>query len=287
MGKVMAQISILSWNVEHFNGRGGIDKNNRAKRADRIDRVVDELSSAKPDVFAISEVEGSDVFGALVDKMPNYTFNITEGRQSQEILIGVKSGHTAFFTQRNEFRRSNPHLRPGALLTIKKAGVIVPILFVHLKSMPSPEGFGLRDAMFDKIFNLKRSLDKATKRTTGDPANFVVVGDMNTMGMDYEGREHDIPKDEEVRIVTNRFRRRKMRRLTKSHDATFNNGSTSRYEPADLDHVFAAKHMSFKLRKGNEVHVGGWAEETDVAKRDAWIEEFSDHAPLSFTVSGL
>lgn len=283
----MATLSVISWNIEHFNGKGGIDKNNRAARKKRVERVTQLLAEQKPDVFGLSEVEGKIVFEKFTRELSNYSFSITEGVQSQEILIGVKSGLTAFFTQRNEFKRSNPYLRPGALLNITKNGVDIPILFLHLKSMPSPEGFGLRDAMFDKVFNLKKKLNKAAQSIIGGPANFVVVGDMNTMGMDYEGKQHDIPQSEEIRIVTRRFKRRKLRALSKSNPFTFNNGSDSKLPRSNLDHVFAANHMEFTKPGGSEVKVGGWAELATEAEEDEWIELFSDHAPLSFTIKGL
>lgn len=284
----MAGISILSWNIEHFNGSGGIDKTNKDARLDRVDRVADVLAEEDPDVFGISEVEGKIVYDKFVEKLTGYTFHITEGRQSQEILIGAKSSLTTFFTQRNEFKRSNPFLRPGAMLAIRKGGKDLAVLFTHLKSMTSPEGFGLRDAMFDKAFNLKKKLDKKERDAGGGLANYIVVGDMNTMGMDYEGKQHDIPSDEEIRIVTNRFRRRKMRSPTKSHPFTFFNGSTSTLPPSNLDHVFSANHLTFKTDgAGAEVQVGGWAKEDTPAKKDKWIKEFSDHAPLTFTVEGF
>lgn len=284
----MASVSILSWNIEHFNGKGGIDRRNKQARLDRVARVTEFLAVSKPDIFGISEVEGKIVYDSFVDRLDGYTFHLTEGVQSQEILIGAKSSLTSFFTQRNEFKRSNPYLRPGAVLAIRKGGKDLAILFTHLKSMPSPEGFGLRDAMFDKVFNLKKALDKRERNSSGGPANFIVVGDMNTMGMDYEGRQHDIPSTEEIRIVTNRFSRRKMRALTKSHANTFNNGSTSRLPPSNLDHVFSANHLMFRTdRAGAEVQVDGWAKELTTAKQDKWIEEFSDHAPLVFTVEGF
>lgn len=283
----MTTLSVLSWNVEHFNGAGGIDRNNRTARLDRVERVASYLTEQDPDIFGLSEVEGSIVFETFTQTLPGYTFSITEGAQSQEILIGVRAGLTSFFTQRNEFKRSNPHLRPGALLTVTIDGTNVPILFVHLKSMPSPEGFGLRDAMFDKIFSLKRALDKAARRIGDQPSNFVVLGDMNTMGMDYEGRQYDIPGADEIRLVTTRFGRRRLRALDKSHPFTFNNGSTSSFPPANLDHVFAARHMEFAPVDGAEVKVGGWAVLDTDAARDRWINEFSDHAPLKFTITGL
>ena len=287
----MKTLKIISWNIEHFDGKGGKDKNNRTKRLNRVERVTSYLQDEKPHIFGLSEVEGAIVYDKMTDMLPGYTFNITEGRNSQQILIGVKNGITAFFTQRNEFKRSNPYLRPGALLTVREGDIHIPILFTHLKSMPSPEGFGLRDAMFDKIFNLKKQLDKASQRLSGDDdakANFIVLGDMNTMGMDYERKQHDIPMEEEVRIVKARFKRRKIDALEKNHPHTFFNGSDSRYPPSELDHVFAARHLGFKAnRDGSFVDVGGWAKEPTEAKKDKWIELFSDHAPLTITLQNV
>jgi len=281
----MASIKIISWNVEHFNGTGGIDKNNKQARLDRVERIANTIKAEAPDVFALSEVEGKIVYSSMTRILPNYVFNITEGRQTQEILVGVKHGHTAFFSQRNEFKRSNPSLRPGALLTITIDDKDIPILFVHLKSMPSPEGFGLRDAMFDKAFNLKKALDKAARRNGQNASNLIVLGDMNTMGMDYAGREKDIPGKLEIDTIASRFKRRGMTHLGKNHHATFNNGSNSSYKPSDLDHVFAAKHLNFKsVTDGGFVDVGGWAKLTRTSDQDKWINDFSDHAPITLTL---
>ncbi|MCG8576692.1 MAG: hypothetical protein MI810_17570 [Flavobacteriales bacterium] len=281
----MPELSILCWNIEHFNGGGGIDRKTKDIRKDRVSRVVEYIREDAPDIFALSEVEGNIVHHSLTRELPGYVFNITEGRQSQEILVGVKHGITAFFTQRNEFKRSNPNLRPGALLTVTMEDEDIPILFTHLKSMPSPEGFGLRDAMFGKAFNLKRALDKVAKRNGKTASNFIIIGDMNMMGMNYEGKMHDISGTSEIEAVAKRFKRRGMAHLAKNHTATFNNGSKSRYPPADLDHVFAAKHLNFKaVEGGGVVDVQGWAKIDSISKQDQWIYEYSDHAPLKLTL---
>ena len=108
----MAKVfSAASWNIEHFKD----DPTNV-----RIDRVVEFVKTQNPDVFGIFEVEGSTIFNALVNKMPNYIFQITEGVQTQEILVGVRKTLTAFITQRTEFRSGTTHMRPGQLVTITK-----------------------------------------------------------------------------------------------------------------------------------------------------------------------
>ena len=284
----MAELKILAWNIEHFNGSGGVDANNRDKRLNRVADVIELIKAAEVDVFGLSEVEGSDVHQTITAAMPGFTFHLTEGRQSQEILIGARNGLTTFFSQRDEFKRSNPFLRPGALLTVTLDGVHVPILFVHLKAMSKPEGFGLRDAMFDKVFNLKKKLDETSQANSGAPASFIFVGDMNTVGMNYDGVKFDIPGPDEVGQVIANFSRRGMRHLSKSHNVTFSNGSRSSDAPSDLDHVFAAEHLRFKAAAGAaEVAVGGWAAETTADAQDDWIAKFSDHAPLVFTLDDI
>lgn len=285
----MLPLKIISWNIEHFNGSGGQDRTNRTLRLQRVEKVAQFIAAQSPDIFGLSEVEGALVYGKFTQLLPDYTFNITEGRQSQEILIGVRNNLTAFFTQRNEFKRNNPYLRPGALLTVRSGSIHVPILFTHLKSMPSPEGFGLRDAMFEKIFKLRLELNKAERALNGVPdanANFIVVGDMNTMGMDYFRNQHDIPMDREITVVKSKFKSRKMDALIKSYPHTFFNGSASKYPPSELDHVFAARHLKFDIldAAGSEVQIGGWAEKLTDPEKDQCINEFSDHTPLIFTL---
>lgn len=281
----MNELKIISWNIEHFNGHGGKDIKNKQARLNRVEKVCRVLASEDPDIFSLSEVEGKDVYNKMTRILPNYSFYLTEGRQIQEILVGVKHGITAFFSQRNEFKRSNPNLRPGALLTVAIEGQDIPILFTHLKSMPSPEGFGLRDAMFQKAFNLKKALDKAARKNGNKAANFLILGDMNTMGMDYEGKTKDITGALEIEVTSKRFKRRGMLRLTKNYPYTFNNGSNSSYPPSDLDHVFAAKHLKFKrVENGGSVDVGGWAKLSSDQEKDKWINDFSDHAPIKLTL---
>ena len=88
--------SLLSWNVEHF-------KKVQGNHAQRLQRIVNTIKAEDPDVFALYEVEGKDVFGAMVTNFPSYSFHITEGPQVQEILVAVRGDITAFFTQKITF----------------------------------------------------------------------------------------------------------------------------------------------------------------------------------------
>lgn len=262
--------SLASWNVEHFKNAPG-----------RVSDVIALLASLNPDVFALYEVEGKDVFGELVTKMPGYQFHITEGPQVQEILVGVRSGLTAFFTQKIEFKAGASAMRPGALLTVTVAGQSYPILFLHLSSGPDPRGWGLRDDMLERALEFRRTLQK------GNPAqsvNYFFLGDLNTMGMEYHFKEHNILPDVELKKIGAIAKKRKMRVLTKSKPNTWSNGSTSRYKPSNLDHVVAADHLKFKQFSASDVRVLGWPEEPTTAAQDAWIKRFSDHGILYFEV---
>ena len=168
----MAKIySLMSWNIEHFK------KNQDNQTQQRIDRITAKIRNEDPDVFAIYEVEGKDIFDVLVATFPGYSFHITEGPQVQEILIGVRGDITAFFTQKVTFKAGVSVLRPGALLTLRINDVNYPILFLHLKSKDDPRSFGLRDDMISKAIKFKKTLTR-----DNIPPNYLFIGDLNTMG---------------------------------------------------------------------------------------------------------
>ena len=270
--------SVASWNVEHF-------KNDKS----RIARVVAFLDAQTPDVFGLYEVEGAAVFSELVKQMPGYTFQITEGVETQEILIGIKKGLTAFITQKTEFRSGTTHMRPGQLVTVNMDGVNYCLLFLHLASGPDPRGMGLRDDMLGRAMSFRRDLDRAA----GGPgkARYIFLGDLNTMGFDYPmGKGFDasieLAKwDKEAAKV--RFG---MRRLAKTHELSWSNGSASSFAPANLDHVFASSNLTFKPfprpagGPAAQVRVKGWVDAANAAAQDAWIRDYSDHSLLYFEV---
>jgi endonuclease/exonuclease/phosphatase family metal-dependent hydrolase len=274
------QFSVASWNVEHFK---------EEPTGTRIARVVDFMRAQNPDVFGLYEVEGATVFDALVEKMPNYTFQISEGVQTQEILIGVKTGVQAFITQRTEFRSGTTHMRPGQLVTITKGPRIYSLLFLHLASGTDPRGMGLRDDMLERAFDLRKVLDDKAGGT--GKAAYIFVGDLNTMGMQYPF-DRSIPSTIELQKWDKYATKAKvdMRRLVKTHDFSWFNGSTSSLPPSNLDHVYASKNVKFKtfVRPGDgtdaEVALRGWVDQPTPAKKDDWIAKFSDHSLVYFEV---
>ena len=270
--------SVASWNVEHF---GAIDEETK-KPVKPIQPIIDFLAAQKADVVAIYEVRSEYVFRPIINAMPAYQFHITEGPQMQEILIGIKKKHTAFITQKIEFRSGQSSLRPGVLTTLIIDGVYYILLFLHLKSFPDPKGFGLRDDMMRRAFKFRTTLNKIT----GDPfkTNYIFLGDLNTMGFDYPYKSHDISAENEIKELDRRARYKKMRRLPKTYDLSWWNGKDKYAPGSNLDHVVAANHMIFKKFNGAEVSVRGWAEEADLQKQKQWIKKYSDHNLLYFEV---
>jgi len=268
--------SVASWNVKHFRGN-----------QTRMERVVDLLRVQNPDVFALYEVSGSEVFTKMMTVFQGYTFQITEGPQSQEILIGVKNAITAFITQKVEFKSGNTYMRPGQLVTITVDGENYSLLFLHLASNTKPRGMGLRDDMLSRALKFRHKLD----RTSGGrhTSNYIFLGDLNTMGMKYP-----YDKDIEASIEMQRLENRAsgyygMQSKVKSHNKTWWGGSNSSYEKAELDHVYASEHLNIIPEDDDHasnynVAVKGWVEKATIAEQDQWINDYSDHSLLYFVV---
>lgn len=259
--------SIASWNIEHL----------RDNDISRIKRVINFINASKPDIVGIYEVEAKNLFPYISDMMPNYQFHTTEGKQSQEIVIGVKNRFSAFFTQKTEFKSGLSYLRPGALLNIRIDKVNYPILFLHLKSMTKPIGLGVRDDQITRAFSFKRKV--LDKMSSNNDHQFIILGDLNTMGMDYL-KKGAIKSEEELERISKYASKVDMRILTKSSDFTWSKGSKSRYKPSNLDNVIASNILKFRLFNGHEVNILGWPTLSSDSKKDKWINDYSDHALL-------
>lgn len=130
----------------------------------------------------------------------------------------------SLITQKTEFKSGTTHMRPGQLVTITKDGANYAILFLHVASGSDPRGMGLRDDMLERAFEFRKVLDKSA-RAQG-PAKYLFLGDLNTMGMLYPF-ERSIKADIELQKADKSAARTKidMRRLVKTHDVTWSNGS--------------------------------------------------------------
>ncbi|MBD3663155.1 endonuclease/exonuclease/phosphatase family protein [Sulfitobacter aestuariivivens] len=286
-------LKILSWNVRHFKGprenwRNLPNSEKDRAQAERVARVAKVIIDQDPDIFAVLEVVGDQGPYKLAEALPDYSFLLTEGDQTQEILVGYKHGLRVFFTQKGEFKENNIHLRPAPVLTVKLPGAEpLAVLFGHFKSMTSPDGWGLRASMFEKVGDLKRALDRHAGTRGAATARFVVMGDLNTMGMRLTDARGDITAADEIARIDKRLARRNLRRLSKSHSATYSGGSTSSYQDADLDHVYVDKGLIVQPEGGHECVVGGWTRESTTEGKDRWIKKLSDHAPIWLTLTDL
>jgi exonuclease III len=267
--------SVASWNVEHMQTH---DPRNPARMA--------FVAKQKPDVLAIYEVEGKDVWRGVMEAFPKYSFFITEGQNSQEILVGIGPRVTGFLTQRVEFQGRDSYMRPGAFLTVKAGDTNYSLLFLHLASMTDARGFGLRADMIDRALRFKAVLDAAA----GGQANFMFLGDLNQMGLDFvHGKEAGrlqrvrVTADVELSRLRHEAEAIGMRVLPKTRTETWRDLERT----SDLDWVVAADHLQFRaFAGGGEVDVRGWPA-LPKSKQVQWTRDFSDHGLLYFEVQTI
>ena len=274
--------SVASWNVKHFNKKTDDDPAEQA----RVERVISFLKEQNPDIFGIYEVEGKDVFSEIVSKFPGYSFQITEGPQTQEILVGARNTLTPFYTQKVEFKSGVTLMRPGLLATITVDDTNYSLLFLHLSSATEPRGMGLRDDMVRRAMTFRRTLDKAYQN---QKANYIFTGDCNFMGMKYPFDKNIDAKFEIKKWDEAGKRTYAMKRLQKTIEKTWSPLSTSKLPQSNLDHAFASEHLNFtkfknKEEKEVEIDVRGWVNKKTKAERDKWINEYSDHSLIYFEV---
>ena len=268
--------SVLSWNVEKFGTKGD----------EHTARILDTVSTKTPDLVAFYETKPSAVWLPLMQQLDDYAWYITEGKQSQETLLGVKNDLNVFVTQRTEFKTRDAYYRPGLLCTVLVDDSVYPVLFLHLASLRDPKGFGRRQEQLDAAFDFKRTLDKSAP---GASSNYMFVGDLNAMGLDFKyfqpasGQHYQrvrVAAEQELERLAWQADRHGMRLLKKSHDQTWRNAGGTR---SDLDHVVAADHLQFTQQAGSDVLVEGWVNRPVAEQRD-WLTRYSDHALLYFEV---
>lgn len=287
MGKVF---SVASWNVEHFKMDTDPDRD-RVRRVARFVAGGDGGPSAIPDIFVLYEVEGKEVYQDFMSQFPDHRFHMTEGEETQEIFIGVHSKFQTFTTQRLEFKTGKIHQRPGLLLAVRVGGVDYALLFLHIKSGSNTEDFGMRDAALIHAFNLKKALDSVSH----GKANFIFMGDLNTMGIDDPvpySQKMNLTSEDEIARLAYWAERRKMVLLSKEKtrvddsdkEVTWYNGSPD-YAPTNLDHVVAAEHLQIRSQGNGPfgISILGWPR---LARSDwnSWFTKYSDHALLYFEV---
>lgn len=267
------QTRVVCVNMQHFKGRQS-----------RVERLVDYLQITDADVIGILEVTGSQVYPALSSKMRSHAWvqsdhpadKLKGGRESQKILIGVRKTHGSFVSVLSQFRTYNPYLRPGVFVTVDPpADQQLNFLFIHNKSGGTADGLGTRQKQFNSLLKLAKKVP-----------NFVVLGDFNTMGMEYP-YVPDVKGHHELRWLDGRLKSRGLHRLSKTVPWTWNpNPYKSTYPRADLDHVLASQTLEFgTFKNGAFVRVDGPDENSTLDEIQAYREHFSDHSALYMEIN--
>jgi len=275
-------IKILSWNVEHF------------KTESKAQKVAEIIKSYNPDIFGLYEVEHARVYEFMLEHFPNHTLFITEGQQTQEILVACSNRFEGIkFSQKKEFKSGNPQLRPGAFLTFRyPGGEMYAFLFLHTDSGTTAVDFGNRTEMFEHTFNLKRQLDQMQ----GKPTRFLALGDFNTMGLQYprQGKIREFAKTtHELDYIRYESKVKgsgkykglipDLRLLSKPKGTHFSKA----FGISDLDHILSSSQLRFKSQENfgtkarHEIRLDGWRRYGDEKKKlTAFAEEISDHCLL-------
>jgi len=267
----------MSWNVKHF--RGGTKS--------RVEKVDEHIGVEDPDVFGIIEFQAKDVARQIVTNYyEEYDFGMTDSKMGLDFLIGWKRGkfEQVIYTQRRDFMVGNLNLRPGGLLSFREEEntAFTNLLFLHTDAGRTKKDYDARQAMFEKVFSLKRAIEGL--ETQGGSARLIVLGDLNTMGREKTGSSPTIPAATEIENLKQDAQAAGMRMLNKSHEKTWSNkiGSTK----SNLDHVIASNDLQFREfyfvdDPGNvfEIEVYGWNNLTG-NERKTWITNISDHCAL-------
>lgn len=273
--------TVMSWNVKKFGSkkRGESSAQRRRRVKAHVARVAEHIKERNPDVFALFEIENADLEDLMDNHFPDYDFHLTDGPQTMEIMVAARrrAFRQAAFTTKRQFKEGTK-LRPGAFLSVKHSARWYSLLFLHIDSGIEAGDFGNRFDAIDKIWKLKKALDR---RAEDGGSRLIVAGDLNTMGMNYPGsRRSDerVSQTEEIEAVGKLAKKAGMELLEKNHNLTWH--SSSRTWTSDLDHVIASDAVDIR----GPVRVEGWVDATTATARKRWVRDYSDHASLMFNV---
>ena len=273
--------SFLVWNIRHFQAK-----------EERTQQVRDTIRSFSPDIFGILEFQGKIQARRLaMDFFPDYDFSFTDSKIGLEILIGCKRGKfdQILYTQRRSLQVGNINLRPGGLISVrqKNSRKFDNLLFLHTDSGRGKTDYDNRQKMFKKIWDMNKAIKSLPIQQ--NKARLIVLGDLNTMGKSGSSGTKSISSKDEIEKLERDANNNEMRFLSKSHEKTWSNNSSSK--TSDLDHAIASNDLNFKKMyfpseplKEFELEVNGWNYFSDAQRRD-FIKNISDHCLLFGIVS--
>ena len=292
MSEKMELFSVMFWNVENFGE--GLNEGEPVSAEfeefeEHVDQVAAHIENLNPDLFCLCEVTNKPALRRLLmEKLVGYNFAITDSLQNIELAVGWRRGKfdQILLTQRRKFQAGSEHLRPGALCTVKFAGEFFNFLFLHTDSGEDNESYNNRQEMFEKIWNLKESLDQISS----NDAKFVVMGDLNTMGRTGSESEPSISGQGEIAALKENAEANGMCILPKTHENTWRSCT----EESNLDNALATCNISlksFEIPENSEpdsecpkVFVDGW-NLLEGCARDKFTKNISDHCSIFLTVT--
>ncbi|OFX37069.1 MAG: hypothetical protein A2W95_13795 [Bacteroidetes bacterium GWA2_40_14] len=265
---------------------------------DKAGDVAEMIKRYDPDVFGLYEVESELIYDFMVKNFPQYIMFLTKGQQLQEILVAIKKDYNVIkFQQNDKFKSGNPSLRPGVFLTFQHPANNqgYAFLFLHTDSGTNAASFGNRTEMFDHALNLKRKLDYGA----GREINFIMLGDLNTMGLKYplQNKTDQLLVTESEVDYINKYANRRADQIgsayykLKPNVRFLSKPKGSHYGKAtgisDLDHIIASKHLEFKPQANydetaaNEIRLDGWRQYLgNQPKLEEYAGTVSDHCLL-------
>ena len=273
------KFSVMFWNVENFGKslEGRSPDPDRFK--ERVDQVEAHIRNLDPDLIGLSEIRDKVALrNLLMDRLSDYDFAVTDGAQGIELLAGWRKGkfQQVLFTQRREFKAGSNNLRPGSLASVKFDDEFFNFLFLHTDSGTKKRDYENRQEMFEKIWTLREKFDDIS----GGQSNFVVLGDLNTMGRRKIGTFAKITGQEEIDELADDAGDNGMKMLSKTHDKTWRGSFES-----NLDHALSSTNLQFERlvnatsSSAQEISVDGW-NHLDGQDRDDFADNISDHCSL-------
>ncbi len=261
-------MKVLYWNIENFYGDS----------VERAVKVISHVRETDPDIIGFAEIKDKAALRSILqDALNDYDFGVTDGKEGIEILAGWKRGvfEQALYTQRREFKVGNENLRPGALLSVKLSGKFTNILFMHADSGRLDKDYNNRQDMFDRIWSLKRRLEELEE----GPPNFLVLGDLNTMGKKARGGSQEITGEQEIANLAKDAKKSGMILLDKTHQFTWakvkSDGGLKM--TSNLDHILISDNLNIKDGIGL---VRGWVDLDNNAEVFEFVENISDHCSV-------
>jgi len=233
---------IATWNIRFF-----------PQPTTDMDRTAEILAGLDADVIAVQEIADADALTVLLDRVNASLADraVAAGRvrpRHYDFVLAESGGHggisVGYVYDENTVRLSGvetltslqmtPDLRPALLahVTALRGGLDFQVIVTHTDSGTKIRDYTHRMEFLD---SLAVELDRRWK----DEADFVVLGDLNTMGHLEEGESRRVPGEQELAILDRKAWRMGLRRLPATPSCT----EYYRGNGSFLDHILVSVSM--------------------------------------------